>query len=762
MNTYRSLISAIVVLVVLGSASAAEPEGRSDRNNRQGHRNNQSSRGGRGGQGGGRQSNQSQGDQFVKRQIGLITNTPQAWPGYTLFAPKHNLLTYLIDNEGQIFNTWTSSYEPGQSVYLLENDHLLHCCLVKGVGSIGGGEGGRLEEYDWNGNLIWEYWCTDNNKMMHHDIEPLPNGNFLAMIVERKTYDECMAAGFPPNTLRDDYLAPEYIAEIKRVGKNEAEIVWQWHVWDHLIQDNDPQKPNYGNPADHPEKISVEVNGRNAPAFWNHMNSIYYNADLDQIMLSVRGCGELWIIDHSTTTEEAKGYTGGRSGKGGGLLYRWGNPSAYGRGTARDQMLFQQHDAQWVPKGCPGEGNILIFNNGLNRTSSVEERQARGGRLQGGRNRGESYSSIDEIVPPVDSKGNYTLVKGKAFGPEKLKWTYTAPNKTDLYAEAISGCQRLPNGNTLICDGTAGVFFEVTPEGKKTWEYVNPVDGKKPLEQGDPIAIDERGHPMNAVFKIHRYPLDYAAFKGKDMTSQGKIPGSKPENVPENLSRGRRSGGGQRNQGGNTGRQQGQPYLDGGNLRQQGQGGQRERGQRGQQGQRGPDGGNRNARPAEASVSEFTVSSPVVKNGGSLPADFTGDGSGVSMPVSWSGVPTGTKSLALSLWHKAPDQEKSYWVVYNIPPQVNSLPKDVQNIGTVGYNDQNRAQYKPMMSKGGGVKEYNITVFALSAEPTFTTNKVMRADLLKAIEGITLAQNTLTYTYERPKTENTQDGGKQI
>ena len=743
MSSYRHLIVAMIVLALLGSVSAQqrrdrrEPDRRNDR----------------GGQRDARQQGQREIGQSIERQIGLITNTPQAWSGYTLFAPKHYLMTFLIDIQGQILNTWTSQYEPGQSVYLLENGHLLHCCLVKGVGSIGGGEGGRLEEYDWDSNLVWEYWCTDNNKMMHHDIEPLPNGNFLAMIVERKTYDECMTADFPHNTLRDDYLAPEYIAEIERKGKNEAKIVWEWHVWDHLIQDNDPQKPNYGNPADHPERISVEVNGRNAPAFWNHMNSIYYNADLDQIMLSVRGCSELWIIDHSTTTEEAKGNTGGHSGKGGGLLYRWGNPAAYGRGTARDQMLFQQHDAQWIPKGCPGEGNILIFNNGLNRTSSIAERQERGGRLQGGQNRGESYSSVDEIIPPMDDKGNYILSQGKAYGPEKLTWTYAAPNKTDFYAEAISGCQRLPNGDTLICDGTSGVFFEVNPAGEKTWEYVCPVDGEAPMEQGDPIPRDERGHAMNAVFKIHRYPLDYAAFAGRDMTPQGKVTGSNPKNVPENLSRGRRSGGGggQRNQGGNTGGQQGQPRLDGGNRRQ----GQPRQGEN----------DNRNATQAGApsvnsdlsKASSFTVSSSVVKQGGPLPADFTGDGSGVSMPISWSGEPTGTKSFALSLWHTAPDQEKSYWIVYNIPPQVNGLPQNVQNIGKVGYNDQNRAQYKPMFSKGGGVKEYHITVFALSAEPTFTTDKVTRAELLKAIEGITLAQDTLTYTYERPQTNSQQD-----
>ena len=770
MITYRSLIMALAAWLAMWSALTVSAQQRGngrEQYRRQGQRNDRPPRNNRGRRPDRRQPGRGdvnrvpgprESSEFVNWKIGLNLNSQQAWPGYTLFAPKHNLLTYLIDNQGQIINSWVSQYEPGQSVYLLENGHLLHCCFTKGPGGIGGGEGGRLEEFDWEGNLLWEYWCSDETKMMHHDIEPLPNGNILALVVEKKSYDQCIAAGFPPNIMRDNYLLPEYVVEIEKKGKNDANIVWQWHVWDHLIQDNDPQKPNFGNPAEHPERISVEANGRGAAAFWNHMNSITYNTELDQIMLSVRGCSELWIIDHSTTTEEARGSTGGRYGKGGDLLYRWGNPAAYGRGTARDQKLFQQHDAQWIPKGCPGEGNILIFNNGLNRSSSIADRQARGGRLGGGRNRGESYSSVDQIIPPIDEKGNYRLETNKAFGPEEPTWTYSAPNKTDFYAEAISGCQRLPNGNTLICDGTSGIFFEVTADGQKTWKYVCPVDGDGPMEQGDPIPLDHRGHAMNAVFKIHRYALDYPAFKGKDMTPKGKVTGSKPENVPENLSRARRPGGG------------------GAGERGQGRGGQDSQrgGAGGQRGQRRPYGGDSRGRPRQGNSSSsaaanvrissivtdhstaggFRVSSPVVKQGGPLPVDFTGDGAGSSILVEWSGVPAGVQCFALTLWHTAPDREKSYWIVYNIPAEVRSLPRDAKGIGTFGFNDMNRAEYMPMRSKGSGVKEYNITVYALSTKPKFSTDKVTRSDLLEAISDITLAENTLTYTYERPQAVN--------
>ena len=222
----------------------------------------------------------------------------------------------------------------------------------------------------------------------------------------------------------------------KPVGTNAGNIVWEWHVWDHLIQDFDLVQDNYDVVADHPELVDVNgwVEGnKGIMPFWNHMNSIDYNADLDQIILSVRGNSELWVIDHSTSTAEAAGHSGGNSAKGGDLLYRWGNPITYDAGSEGDQMLFDQHDAQWIETGCPGAGNILIFNNGLSR----------------------DYSSIDEIIPPVDAFGDYDLTVGSAYQPADLTWTYTADPPTSLYSEAISGTQRLPNGNTLICDGVS-------------------------------------------------------------------------------------------------------------------------------------------------------------------------------------------------------------------------------------------------------------------------------------------------------------------
>ena len=150
----------------------------------------------------------------------------------------------------------------------------------------------------------------------------------------------------------------------------------------------------------------------------------------------------------------------------------------------------------------------------------------------------------------------------------------------------------------------------------------------------------------------------------------------------------------------------------------------------------------------------FKVSSPAIEHGGPLPVIFTCDGERSSPPVEWTGVPTGTKSFALSLWHDAPKiKNKSYWIIYNIPVDVLVIPQDAKGIGVDGHNEKGLTGYDPMCSSGGGVKIYNITVYALSEELRFDTEKVKVADLITAMEGKILAQDTLTYTFERHKSK---------
>ncbi len=407
----------------------------------------------------------------VEANLNGLQNEGDPFEGYTLFAPMRTTTTYLINNSGEVVYTWDSNYQPRASVYLLENGNLLRTAFLGTNPTFsGGGAGGRVEEIDRDGNVVWEFEYSSSLHLLHHDIEPLPNGNVLMIAWEYKTAAEAIASGRDPDLVTTE-LWPDHIIEVEPTGASGGNIVWEWHVWDHLIQDYDSNKENYGVVADHPELIDINFAGG---VDWNHTNSVDYNQEFDQIILSVHAFCEIWVVDHSTTTEEASGHTGGNSGKGGDILYRWGNPQAYRAGSGSDQKLFRQHDAGWIESSLPGEGNILVFNNGLGRP-------------------GTDYSSVDEIVPPVDGNGTYYLAPGSAYGPENQTWIYTAENPGDFFALNISGAQRLPNGNTLICEGPHGVFFEVTPEQDIVWEYENPFPNPY----------------WSNTFKIHRYAPDY-------------------------------------------------------------------------------------------------------------------------------------------------------------------------------------------------------------------------------------------------------------
>jgi len=278
-------------------------------------------------------------------------------------------------------------------------------------------------------------------------------------------------------------------------GPTTGDIVWKWDVWDHLIQDFDASKNNYGTVGDHPELVDINFVDPASPGGrdWLHGNAIEYNSDLDQIMTSLRNVSELWVIDHSTSTAEAASHSGGNSGAGGDLLYRWGNPQSYRAGTAADRQSFYQHNTHWIPAGLPGAGNILFFNNGPRP--------------------GGTYSTITEITPPVDGTGHYALTPGQAYEPAAPTWTYTAPNPADFFSMFISSAQRLPNGNTFIGSGVSGVFFEVTSDGTTVWKYISPVVATGPVVQGQTVPVFR-----NAAFRATRYPPDYAGLAGEDLT----------------------------------------------------------------------------------------------------------------------------------------------------------------------------------------------------------------------------------------------------
>jgi hypothetical protein len=419
-----------------------------------------------------------------QQTVGLFLNDPSAYNGYVLFAPFGHTETYLIDNCGNIVQSWVSNYPPGSSVYLLENGNLLRTARINGSFN-GGGTGGRIEMFNWDGALIWSYNYASSMHHQHHDIAYMPNGHILLLAWEKLERTEAIAFGRNPLFIDERGLWSEHIVEIEPTGTNDATILWEWHLWDHFVQDYDPNALNYGLIEANPGRVDLNFSTSitNSPDFI-HCNSINYNPELDKILLSARLYSEIWIIDHNTTTNQSKGSAGD-------LLYRWGNPRAYSRGLHTDQKLFLQHDASWIEQGLTDENKIIVFNNGAGRP-------------------GGNYSSVEIIAPPVDNEGVYMLSEGDPFGPDNSSWTYTDEDPFSLFAPRISGAQRLQNGNTLICDGTAGHIFELSPQAGIVWDYISPIGTNGPLTQGSIQAPED-------IFKALKYSPEYGAFEGKEL-----------------------------------------------------------------------------------------------------------------------------------------------------------------------------------------------------------------------------------------------------
>ncbi|MTE27961.1 aryl-sulfate sulfotransferase [Winogradskyella ouciana] len=428
---------------------------------------------------------------FGQNTMGTILITEDAYEGYTLFSTHTK--AYLIDNCGREINSWSSSYVPGNAVYLMPNGNLLRAGrLVQSPDPVAlGGAGGVIEMFDWDGNVIWTWTDSSDTSRAHHDVFPLPNGNVLILAATVVDGADAIQAGRDPNLLTDNQLYNERIYEVEPIGATGGNIVWEWNVMDHVIQNIDASKDNFGIVEDNPGKIDINfLNGFDPINNWLHFNAIQYYEEFDQIVISSRRMSEVWVIDHNTTTSEAAGPAGD-------ILYRWGNPQAYGQGTEMDRKLYGQHTPYYIPTGLPNEGKLMIFNNGFQRTPE--------------------YSQVDIIEPPVDINGNYTYVANTAYGPTDTFYTFpsTPPTEpSDFYSAIVSSARQLPNGNILICEGREAHFFEIDSNENVVWEYISPIsnaDGTV-YEQGEPSP------PNNFSFRATKFSPDYPAFIGRDLT----------------------------------------------------------------------------------------------------------------------------------------------------------------------------------------------------------------------------------------------------
>jgi len=348
-------------------------------------------------------------------------------------------------------------------------------------------------------NLIASYDLNNTEARLHHDIAPMPNGNVLMISWENKSNAEAIQAGRDTALLNQVVLWPEMILEWDPVLDS---IVWEWHVWDHLVQDFDPTKDNYGVVSENFRLVDINYDTSDGASDWLHANALDYNEELDQIMISIPTFSELWVIDHSTTTEQAASHFGGNSNRGGDIIYRIGNPAAYDRADAGDQILFYQHDTHWANKFIddfdPNFGKMVCFNNRISDNYSTMEIFS------------SSYSMYES---------DYETFQG-AFPPFEFDETITHPDTSAavFHSTGLSSVQLLPNGNILGCSGRQGYIVELTPNNDIVWEYITPRIGVNPATQGDTLALNN-----NLTFRAFRYPIDYVAFENRDLEPKGWI-----------------------------------------------------------------------------------------------------------------------------------------------------------------------------------------------------------------------------------------------
>ncbi|MCA8973224.1 MAG: aryl-sulfate sulfotransferase [Planctomycetes bacterium] len=367
-------------------------------------------------------------------------------PGLRLLAPNDQNAALLVDGQGAIVHSW-----PGSTFSL---DVLADGTLIRNTAGAIPGSSGNLQRLNFDGTTVWDLVVSGATRTMHHDIEPMPNGNVLVIAWDRDTTTNAVLQGRDPALMSGTDWMPDSILEIRQTGATTGAIVWEWHMKDHVIQDFDPTRRNYGVVANHPELLDL-----NFPPMlvtdgdWNHCNGLDYDPVNDWILLSARSQNEVYLIDHSTTTAEAAGHSGGARGKGGDFLWRWGNPLAYRHGTAAHQQLFGQHDPRFIRAGYPGGGHVTVFNNTFLATQSA----------------------VHELALPLDAAGNVVIdpVTGR-YGPSAPLWTYTDPAFSSPF---VSSAQRLANGNTLICSGMQRWLFEVTPSCQTVWSYTYPGTG---------------------------------------------------------------------------------------------------------------------------------------------------------------------------------------------------------------------------------------------------------------------------------------------
>jgi hypothetical protein len=398
-----------------------------------------------------------------------IYKPDKAFSGYTLF-PVENFGAFLIDMRGNVVHEWKNVGAVDHPVKMLPDGHVMGATGKPGR-IVGHEDSNDLVIVDWDDKIVWRYPKAG----MHHDFQRTGNpvgyyapglessinkGNTL--ILSNKIVKKSRITDKP---LLDDIV---YIVDEK------GEIVWEWQASDHVeemgfsieARNTMYRYPNYVMSRT-PGEVGADWIHLNA-ASWVGPNKWYDQGDRrfnpENIIYDGRQTNTIGIIDHNT----------------GKIVWQLGPDFESTRQLRDIGGIVGQHHAHVIPKGLPGEGNILIFDNGgfagfgaPNPTSPFGMNNAR-----------REYSRVIEL-DPIQMKIVWEYNANKAGSRDLAKF----------FSDYVSSAQRLPNGNTLITEGAFGRLFEVTPDYETVWEYISPYYQEK--------------ENYNMVYRAYRVPYDY-------------------------------------------------------------------------------------------------------------------------------------------------------------------------------------------------------------------------------------------------------------
>ena len=400
-----------------------------------------------------------------------IFDPERTWSGFTVLSPLATQAVPVIDMNGTIVKRWEGfNNSAGGPARVLPGGYVIAAAGNRPPRQ----ESLEIVERDFDGKVLWSYSHTEEittaegqktwAARQHHDWQredfpagyyspestPNPQNNDRTLVLTKVTHLKPVVADV---AIEDDRLI-----EVSRTG----EVLWQWLASDHI------DEFKFSPEARKVIKAGPEANGPAAAGRrsfdWLHINSAHYlgpNRWFDagdrrfapnNVIISSREASFLAII-----------------GRDGHIVWQMGPDYSASKELRAIRQVIGQHHAHLIPKGLPGAGNVMVFDNGG----------------------ASGYGFFSPIGP--DGRGALTRSTSRVLeiNPATLElvWSYT---NARFFASNISGAQRLPNGNTLITSGPTGRIFEVTKEGAIVWEYIWPAFGG--------------ANNQNSVYRAYRIP----------------------------------------------------------------------------------------------------------------------------------------------------------------------------------------------------------------------------------------------------------------